>query len=107
AAQKLVPSQRPEDLRALYNLSIYPPQIDFAARLRAIDSTTALLAEIKRASPSKGDIDLSASAALQARTYALSGAAAISVLTEPTWFKGTIDDLRAARQAVDGMVNRP
>ncbi|RPA97644.1 hypothetical protein L873DRAFT_1690217 [Choiromyces venosus 120613-1] len=107
AAQKLLPSQRPADLEVLHSLSISPPLIDFPARLRAVSTPCALMAEIKRASPSKGLIDIDASAAVQARTYALAGAATISVLTEPEWFKGSIDDLRAARQAVDGMPNRP
>lgn len=107
AAQKKLPSLRPSDLEILHSLSICPPQIDFPARLRAISTPCALMAEIKRASPSKGIIDIDASAAVQARTYALAGAAAISVLTEPEWFKGSIDDLRAARQAVDAMPNRP
>jgi anthranilate synthase/indole-3-glycerol phosphate synthase/phosphoribosylanthranilate isomerase len=65
------------------------------------------MSEIKRASPSKGDISLSANAASQALTYALSGASTISVLTEPTWFKGTLLDLRLARQAVDSIPTRP
>ncbi|CAZ83991.1 unnamed protein product [Tuber melanosporum] len=107
AAQKLLPSQRPADLEVLHSLSISPPLINFPARLRAVSTPCALMAEIKRASPSKGSIDMDASAAVQARTYALASAAAISVLTEPEWFKGSIDDLRAARQAVDGMPNRP
>lgn len=107
AAQKKLPSLRPSDLEILHSLSICPPQIDFPARLRAISTPCALMAEIKRASPSKGVIDIDASAAVQARTYALAGAATISVLTEPEWFKGSIDDLRAARQAVDAMPNRP
>lgn len=107
AAQKQLPSLRPSDLETLHSLSICPPQIDFPARLRAVSTPCALMAEIKRASPSKGIIDIDASAAVQARTYALAGAAAISVLTEPEWFKGSIDDLRAARQAVDAMPNRP
>lgn len=107
AIQMQQPSTRLKDLELQYSLSLCPVQIDFPARLRAVQSNVALLAEVKRASPSKGDIDLNASAPLQARTYALAGAAAISVLTEPKWFKGSIDDLRAARQAVDGMVNRP
>lgn len=107
AAQKKLPSLRPSDLEILHSLSICPPQIDFPARLRAVSTPCALMAEIKRASPSKGIIDIDASAAVQARTYALAGAAAISVLTEPEWFKGSIDDLRAARQAVDAMPNRP
>jgi len=106
-AQKLVPSQRPEDLQLQYDLALAPPLIDFAARLRAVNTNVALMAEIKRASPSKGDIDLTASAPLQAITYARAGAAGISVLTEPQWFKGSIEDLRAARQAVEGMPNRP
>lgn len=107
AAQKLLPSLRVSDLETLHSLSISPPQLDFPARLRSVSTPCALMAEIKRASPSKGIIDIDASAAVQARTYALAGAATISVLTEPQWFKGSIDDLRAARQAVDGMPNRP
>jgi anthranilate synthase/indole-3-glycerol phosphate synthase/phosphoribosylanthranilate isomerase len=59
-----------------------------------------LIAEIKCASPSKGNIALTANAALQARTYAEAGASVISVLTEPTWFKGSLVDLQLARRAV-------
>lgn len=106
-AQKLIPGSRPADLERLYALSLAPPQIDFPSRVRAVSTKCALMAEIKRASPSKGLIDIDASAPAQARTYALAGAAAISVLTEPEWFKGSIEDLRAARQAVEGMPNRP
>jgi anthranilate synthase/indole-3-glycerol phosphate synthase/phosphoribosylanthranilate isomerase len=105
--QKQIPSQRLSDLETLHRLSLSPPLIDFPARLRSVSTKCAIMAEIKRASPSKGEIDIEASAAVQARTYALAGAAAISVLTEPEWFKGSIDDLRVARQAVEGMPNRP
>ena len=45
----------------------------------------ALMAEIKRASPSLGDINVSVDPAHQAVTYAKGGAAVISVLTEPKW----------------------
>ncbi|KAK5114155.1 hypothetical protein LTR62_002725 [Meristemomyces frigidus] len=107
AAQKLIPSQRPEDLQAAYDLDLSPPLIDFPARLRQSPYTLSLMAEIKRASPSKGIISLSACAPAQARTYALAGASVISVLTEPEWFKGSIDDLRSVRQALQGMPNRP
>jgi tryptophan synthase beta subunit len=60
-----------------------------------------LIAEIKRASPSAGriaapDEDIIA----RARAYEAGGAAAISVLCEPHWFGGSIDDLRAVRAAV-------
>ena len=56
-----------------------------------------LIAEIKRATPSRGDLDLDLNAADMAATYALGGAVAISVLTEPTEFKGSLEDLEAAR----------
>jgi anthranilate synthase/indole-3-glycerol phosphate synthase/phosphoribosylanthranilate isomerase len=83
-----------------------PGPIDFVARLRAA-APMALIAEIKRASPSKGDIAPGIDAAKQGLTYACAGAAAVSVLTEPRWFKGTLDDMLAVRQAVDALPNRP
>jgi anthranilate synthase/indole-3-glycerol phosphate synthase/phosphoribosylanthranilate isomerase len=107
AAQKQIPSQRPADLQASYDLNLAPPQIDFPKRLALTPFSLSLMAEIKRASPSKGVIALSACAPAQARTYALAGASVISVLTEPEWFKGSIEDLRTVRQALDGMPNRP
>ncbi|KAI9823240.1 MAG: hypothetical protein M1819_001375 [Sarea resinae] len=107
AAQKQIPSQRPGDLEAAYNLGIAPPQISFPDRLKQSPYPLSLMAEIKRASPSKGIISLSACAPAQARTYASAGASVISVLTEPQWFKGSIDDLRAVRQSLEGMPNRP
>ncbi|ESZ91904.1 anthranilate synthase [Sclerotinia borealis F-4128] len=107
SAQKEIPSQRPSDLQAAYELDIAPPLVPFVQRLRKSPFPLSLMAEIKRASPSKGVISLSACAPAQARTYALAGASVISVLTEPEWFKGSIDDLRAVRQALEGMPNRP
>lgn len=107
AAQKLVPSQRPSDLQASYHLNISPPQISFPHRLKQSPYPLSLMAEIKRASPSKGIISLSTCAPEQARKYALAGASVISVLTEPEWFKGSIDDLRMVRQSLEGMPNRP
>lgn len=107
AEQKKVPSQRPDDLQAAYDLNLAPPQIDFPKRLRQSPFRLSLMAEIKRASPSKGVISLSACAPAQARTYAKAGASTISVLTEPEWFKGSIDDLKAVRQSLQGMPNRP
>ncbi|PQE33955.1 anthranilate synthase component 2 protein [Rutstroemia sp. NJR-2017a WRK4] len=107
AAQKEIPSQRPSDLQAAYDMDIAPPLVPFVERLRKSPYPLSLMAEIKRASPSKGIISLSACAPAQARTYALAGASVISVLTEPEWFKGSIDDLRSVRQALEGMPNRP
>lgn len=106
-AQKQIPSQRPSDLQASYNLDIAPPQIPFLERLRKSQYSLSLMAEVKRASPSKGDIAPDICAAEQARKYALAGASVISVLTEPKWFKGSIEDLRAVRQSLEGMPNRP
>ncbi|KAH7068148.1 indole-3-glycerol phosphate synthase-domain-containing protein [Paraphoma chrysanthemicola] len=107
AEQKKIPSQRPSDLQATYELNLAPPQIDFPSRLRQSPYRLALMSEIKRASPSKGIISLSTCAPAQARKYAKAGASTISVLTEPEWFKGSIEDLRAVRQSLEGMPNRP
>jgi anthranilate synthase/indole-3-glycerol phosphate synthase/phosphoribosylanthranilate isomerase len=107
AAQKEIPSQRPSDLQAAYELDIAPPLVSFVDRLRKSPFPLSLMAEIKRASPSKGVISLATCAPAQARIYSLAGASVISVLTEPEWFKGSIDDLRAVRQSLEGMPNRP
>ena len=98
---KVTPGLTPADLRLNYSLNLAPPQISFPARLGR--SSPALMAEIKRASPSKGDIDINANAPSQALKYATSGASVISVLTEPTWFKGSLDDMRSVRKALDSM----
>ena len=60
-----------------------------------------VIAEVKRSSPSAGriahaDVDIVA----QARAYEVGGAAAISVLCEPHWFGGSVEDLRRVRAAV-------
>lgn len=105
--QKTIPSQRPDDLEAAYSLGIAPAQVSFPNRIKRSPFSLALMAEIKRASPSKGIISLSTCAPAQAREYAKAGASVISVLTEPEWFKGSIDDLRAVRQSLEGLPNRP
>ncbi|OJI96787.1 hypothetical protein ASPVEDRAFT_36170 [Aspergillus versicolor CBS 583.65] len=107
AIQKLIPSQRPSDLQAAYDLNVAPPQISFPDRLRQSAYPLSLMAEIKRASPSKGMIAEYACAPAQARQYAKAGASVISVLTEPEWFKGSIDDLRAVRASLEGLTHRP
>lgn len=59
-----------------------------------------IVAEIKRASPSKGVINDKINVGHQAAAYELGGAAAISVLTEPAYFQGSLEDLKLARAAV-------
>jgi len=62
--------------------------------------TPAIIAEIKKASPSQGILRAEFEAAALAREYQENGAAAISVLTDGPFFQGSLADLRAARQAV-------
>lgn len=104
AAQE-IPGQSMADLEKLLQLHVAPPLADVVARLK--QSCPALLAEVKRASPSKGNIDATANAAEQALQYALAGASVVSVLTEPKWFRGTIHDMRQVREAFSSLPNRP
>jgi len=62
--------------------------------------TIEVIAEIKRASPSKGDLASIEDAASLAKTFESAGAVAISVLTEERKFKGSLADLAAVRKAV-------
>ena len=60
---------------------------------------TAIIAEIKRRSPSKGPLNDDLNPRELASAYARGGAVAISVLTEPDFFRGSMEDLKAAREA--------
>lgn len=75
------------------------PALD-AIRLLSSGNSINVIAEIKRASPSKGFLAEIADPAELARTYESAGASAISVLTEERKFKGTLADLAQVRQAV-------
>ena len=78
-----------------------PPARGFAAALRAAraEGRLGLIAEIKRASPSRGLIRADFDPAAHARDYAAAGATCLSVLTEPDWFKGRRVHLADARAA--------
>jgi indole-3-glycerol phosphate synthase len=75
-----------------------PAGPSFAAALRRTD--VGVIAEVKRRSPSKGVINATIDASAQASAYARGGAAALSILTEPTEFGGSIQDLVDARAAL-------
>jgi len=71
-----------------------------SARSVRFDMPMSLIAEVKRRSPSAGQISEGLDPAHQARRYERGGAAAISVLTDNKFFAGSIDDLRAVRETV-------
>lgn len=84
------------DLRALVALA--PPPRDFYAALKA--PGVSLIAECKKASPSKGLMAPDYDAVRLARTYEKAGARAISVLTDSRFFQGSLSDLRDVSEAV-------
>ena len=76
------------------------PARPFAAALRA-DDDLAVIAEVKRRSPSKGPLALDLDPASLAVSYQCGGAACLSVLTDTAFFGGSADDLAEARRACD------
>ena len=80
-------------------LAAEPPR-DFPGALRRETGAVRVIAEVKRASPSRGGIQAGADPAVVARSYADAGAAAISVLTESRFFLGSPQHLTQARGAV-------
>ncbi len=77
----------------------YTPRAFGGALFRAAESGVAIIAELKKASPSRGVIRADFDATLLARELAQAGAAALSVLTEEDHFQGSLANLRAAHAA--------
>ena len=75
-----------------------PPARGFATALRSVRGL-GVIAEVKRRSPSKGDLDALLDPAALAHAYESGGATCLSVLTDREFFGGSPDDLRDARQA--------
>jgi indole-3-glycerol phosphate synthase len=88
-----------DDLALMARASAMPPVRDLEAALRLAEPP-ALIAEVKRASPSVGVIAEHVNPSVLARGYEAGGAAAVSVLTEPRHFHGSLADLQAARSSV-------
>src|SRR5687767_8347570 len=89
-----VPAESPDVCAAESNAT----RRDFAAALRS--RTPAIIAEIKKASPSKGVLTEGFDPAVIAQQYQRGGAAALSVLTGARFFQGSLEDLRRARATV-------
>lgn len=95
---------RPLDALVEKALDIEPARGFRRALVDSVDAdpgTVAVISEVKRRSPSKGDLFVDLDAARLARSYASGGAACLSVLTDREWFGGSPEDLGAARAAVE------
>ncbi|GAC1542889.1 MAG: indole-3-glycerol phosphate synthase TrpC [Acidimicrobiales bacterium] len=78
-----------------------PAARDFAGALRRAGGELAVIAEIKRRSPSKGELAGDLDPEAIARSYVSGGATCLSVLTDAEFFGGSGSDLQAARAAID------
>lgn len=86
----------PEDVKLITR----EKPLNFTERIRT-SRGIALISEVKRASPSQGDINMVMDPLTQAESYVAGGADAISVLTDVKFFKGSFDDLDQISRAVD------
>lgn len=93
-------------LAALKEIALRVPDAKECVGRLADESAVSIIAEVKRASPSKGELSEIGDPAALATAYEAGGAAAISVLTEERRFRGSLADLDAVRAAVDVPVLR-
>ena len=98
---KEIVERRTEDIKNLgINFGFDIPQ-ERQRKIHPFIQEKGVILEVKRASPSKGDISPDLDSYETALTYANSGAKAISCLTEKNYFKGTLEDLMNVCRAVD------
>jgi indole-3-glycerol phosphate synthase len=82
-------------------VSLMAPALDFLGALKQGRTQPALIAEVKKASPSKGVIREDFNAVEIAKSYQRGGASCLSVLTDSKFFQGSFENLAAVRQVVD------
>lgn len=100
-------ARRRQPLESLQEqLQSAPAVRDFVGAIKNCDTDVAVIAEVKKASPSAGLIREDFDPVTIAKTYEAHGAACISVLTDEEFFQGSLEYLRAVRQAVDVPVLR-
>ena len=100
-AEELTRRKQDVPLSELEKIGVTGSKKDFSAAL--VGDDIRLIAEVKMASPSRGVLRTDLEPVELARTYARSGAAAISVLTEERYFGGSLEHLAAIREAVDNI----
>jgi len=100
---ELAARKRRRPLAGLKSLALeQPPPLDFAAAI--CGERIKLIAEVKKASPSRGVIRHDFDPVAIARTYANNGASAISVLTEANYFQGSLDYLSDIKKALGSRI---
>src|SRR5207237_3544718 len=97
AAMGLVPLERIRAMAEQTRVDCKPHRLMEAL---SDENRVNIIAEFKRRSPSKGDINHKVGPAQMGHAYESAGAAAVSVLTEEDCFEGSLDDLRAIRQTI-------
>ena len=97
AASELVPLERIRVMAEQARVKAKPHRL---VKALSDEDKINIIAEFKRRSPSKGDLNYKAGPAEMAHVYESAGAAAVSILTEEDFFDGSLSDLRAVRQAI-------